>query len=253
MSIKDYVGKHPVQRLGTLLNMGAVILGMTAPALSQLSGQMPPTIVPNQPSGQTPPTIVPNQPTTGQPQTIGQPQFTPVSPNLNQLVTQWGFTSVTCRVGVATIRLDTNTVCVNPTPQLSPGDYVYDPASNQIKPFQVTAAFTFKNVTEYGNCLEDILRLYEDKEKFRQQPRRSDCSADVFRNSLENGLSKAQSLAMIEAANFYATSLLNPKLFPPRGQRVRIAQMFGFIYEIDAKDEAIQKLATQGATENTSR
>ncbi|HEY9637819.1 MAG TPA: hypothetical protein V6D14_30785 [Coleofasciculaceae cyanobacterium] len=228
---------------GSLISIGAMILGMTTPALSQTYNGTPQfTIIPVPPTpGQLQPVAVPSQPTSGQPGII------PSSVNLNQLVTQWGLTPIPCTAGVVTIRLDTNTVCVRPTPQLLAGDYIYNVASNQLNPVKVGAPFTFKSVSEYGNCLEDLLRLYEDKERFGQQGRLSNCSAEVFQAYSNNGLPKEQALQLIKTADFYATSLLNPKLYPPLGLRRRIAQSFGFIYEIDTNDQGIRKLVTQEA------
>lgn len=176
MNNQYYGGKTLVKTLGSLLTLGALILGMTAPALSQPSG------------GQSPPTIAQSD--------GGQSQTTPASPNLNQLVTQ----------------------------------------------------FTFKNIRKYSDCVEDLLRLYQDKESFGQQGRQSDCIPDVFKSAAKNGLSKQQALEIIKAADNYATLRLYPQLFPPRGQRIRIAQMFGFIYKIDANDEAIRNFANQGSS-----
>lgn len=229
---------------GSFISIGAMILGMTTPALSQTYNSTPQfTIVPIPPTpGQLQPVAVPSQPTSG------QPGMLPSAVNLNQLVTQWGLTPIPCTAGVVTIRLDTNTVCVRPTPQLLAGDYIYNLASNQLNPVKVAAPFTFKTVSEYGNCLEDILRLYEDKQRFREQGRLSNCSAEVFQAYSTNGLPKEQALQLIKTANFYATSLLNPKLYPLLGLRRRIAQAFGFIYEIDTNDEGVRKLVTQEAS-----
>ncbi|MUL38414.1 hypothetical protein [Gloeocapsopsis dulcis] len=58
-------------------------------------------------------------------------------------------------------------------------------------------------------------------------------------------MSNSQALELISAANFYATNMLERKLYPPRGQRRRVAQIFQFIYDIDASDAEMQKLATQ--------
>ncbi|WP_155823817.1 hypothetical protein [Gloeocapsa sp. PCC 7428] len=60
-------------------------------------------------------------------------------------------------------------------------------------------------------------------------------------------LSQSQALELISGANFYATNMLERKLYPPRGQRRRVAQIFQFIYEIDASDAEMQKLATQSS------
>ena len=172
-----------------------------------------------------------------------------MNPNINELVTQWGWTPINCDRSVVSLRMADKTVCVKPTPQLPPGDYTYNPAANQISPVKVNRQYIFTNLLEYSKCLEDILRLYEDKEQVKQQGRQSNCREDVFQASLDNGLSKTQALEIIDTANFYATSLLNQKLYPPRGQRVRVAKLFGFIYQIDANDEIIRRFAAQGSSE----
>ncbi len=105
---------------------------------------------------------------------------------------------------------------------------------------------TFTTVLDYSNCLEDILQLSQNREQFKQRGRRSDCLTDLFRARIETGLSGSQTLQLIEAANAYATSL-RPRLFPPRGQRLRIAEQFGFIYEIDAEDLVARRLAAQSS------
>ncbi|TAD84138.1 MAG: hypothetical protein EA000_13280 [Oscillatoriales cyanobacterium] len=69
----------------------------------------------------------------------------------------------------------------------------------------------------------------------RQQGRKSSCLPDVFQAS-NRGLSKSQALDLIQAANAYATSpTLTQPLYPPKGQRMRINEMFRFVYHIDRK------------------
>jgi hypothetical protein len=259
-----------------LLSLSILVLGMASPAFSQVSGPPPTIIIPTQtPGNQAPmlvpiqvpgamqppgsvaqptitpvqspgvilsPVIAPTQPPT-MPTGYGQPQLTPLPANFAAQLTQWGFTPIPCVVGVATIRLTDSTVCVAPTPRLPVGDYLYNPALNQISPVKVARPFEFKNPKEYGDCVEDILRFHSNKEQFMQQGRASNCLSDVFEANASTGISKAQGLKMIQDANFYATSLLTSKLFPPRGQRIRVAQTFGFIYEVDANNEMIQRAA----------
>lgn len=95
--------------------------------------------------------------------------------------------------------------------------------------------FTFLNVLEYSNCLEDIIQLYQNSDRVRQQGRKSSCLPDVFQAS-NTGISKSQALELIQAANVYATSpTLTQPLYPPKGQRMRISEMFGFVYHIDRR------------------
>jgi hypothetical protein len=56
---------------------------------------------------------------------------------------------------------------------------------------------------------------------------------EVFQVYGNKGLSPSQALELIRAADQYATYQLNPILYPPQGQRARIAKMFGFTYQID--------------------
>jgi hypothetical protein len=49
-------------------------------------------------------------------------------------------------------------------------------------------------------------------------------------------LTRDQARQLIEAANTYATTAFaGVKMYPLRGQRIRIAELFGFIYELDVK------------------
>lgn len=273
MSKQSYfVGKRGAIALSILLNTGALIFGISAPIFAQAPYYPPPTITPipagtpgqptitpiPSPGGIPQPTIIPatppgaiTQPTFYPPPSPGVPQITiqpqVVNLSINELVTQWGFTPVNCRPGVASIRQDQKTVCVNPTPQLPPGDYTYNPATNQISAIATTRPFTFVNSLQYSHCVQDILRFYQDKEQLRQQGRQSDCLADKFQANMHTGISRQQAREMIEAADVYATALVKPKLFPPRGLREQVAQQFGFIYELDANDPEIRRMATQGS------
>lgn len=210
--------------LGTLVNLELGVLAMTAPVLSQTYSEQPQ------------PTIVPAQPDAGQ--------------RLNQLVMQWGFTLAPCSSGVVTIASGTAKVCVNPTLELPAGDYTYEPALNQIIPVNsqttvVSPRFTFTNVLQYSNCLESILQLYQNSGSLSQQKAQNSCLADIYQIYRDQGLSKSQALELVSSANFYATTMLSREIYPPRGQRIRVAQMLKFIYEIDANDEEMQRLAAQ--------
>ncbi len=164
---------------------------------------------------------------------------------LQQVMMMAGYRLVPCTQGVVTVHTHTEVVCVLPTPTLPLGDYVYDRSTNQLSPAKVVNAFDFHNAKEYSDCVEDILRLYYDRNLLKQQGRMSQCLADVFPNYLEKGISKAQARQLIESANFQATSVLQRKLFPPKGQRLRVTQMLGFIYDLDASDPVFQRLAAQ--------
>lgn len=163
---------------------------------------------------------------------------------------QWGFTLVPCSSSVVAIASGTAKTCVNPTPQLPAGDYTYNQALNQIIPVnsQATALrpkFTFINVLEYSKCLESILQLYQNPESLTQQKPQNSCLTDIHQIYGNRGLTQSEALELVSSANFYATNLLSAKIYPPRGQRRRVAQMFKFIYEIDANDAEIQKFAAQ--------
>ena len=111
--------------------------------------------------------------------------------------------------------------------------------SNPFKPTQSTVQFIFTNGLQYSNCLEDILQLYLVGPQFRTEGRKSSCRADIFQAYKGKQMPKQQALELIQMADFYATSLLTSKLHPPKGQRQRVRQMFGFIYAIDANDQTV--------------
>jgi hypothetical protein len=49
-------------------------------------------------------------------------------------------------------------------------------------------------------------------------------------------------LELVEAANNYATSAqMTAKIFPPKGLRLKIAQFYGFVYQIDAQNQEVNK------------
>lgn len=108
-----------------------------------------------------------------------------------------------------------------------------------------TPQFKFTNGLEYSDCLEVILQLYQNQNQLNPQLQRSSCLTDIQKIYGSTGLSKIQALGLVSSANFYATTILSRKLYPPRGQRQRIAKMLGFIYETDANDQQIKDLATQ--------
>lgn len=233
-----FVNKCSVTQLIVFANIIASFLGVTAPALSQ----------------------------------TWELSQNPI--NLEQLVQGWGYTTVNCGPDSVFISHGSNAVCVSPTSQLPAGYYIYDADKNELSPAntQTTpqpnpqtniqrtstpqeplaplpelppAKYTFTSSQEYGLCLEDILQLYIDKELFKLRGRKSNCLANIFEVATDTGISKSQALNLIKDADNYATVILTRKLFPLRGQRRRIAQLFGFIYELDNDDPEIQRLAAQ--------
>lgn len=180
-------------------------------------------------------------------------------PNIRQFLADFGLTPVDCGEGVASIQLGENTVCVQPSARIAVGAYVYDTATDRIKPLhnpsthpvppspaqpspssspsnQTTATqssyqFNFTNSFDYSNCLEDIIQLYKNQ-RFNPQTRRSSCLPEVFQ-ATSRPLTQAQTLDLIRAADDYATLAMSPAIYPPRGLRNRIAQEFGYTYALD--------------------
>lgn len=100
-------------------------------------------------------------------------------------------------------------------------------------PLAVAPQFNFFDVLSYSNCLEDVIQLFQDPQRLKRSGRRSDCLSDIFVR-YPNGISRSQALEIITAADRYATSSRRDTLlYPPRGQRVRIRELFGFTYSID--------------------
>ena len=86
-------------------------------------------------------------------------------------------------------------------------------ASTQQAPTQAQtnqSQFDFKSVAEYSQGVERVLAAYQQGQVSKTDARRAIVDADQ-----------------------YATTILSPKLYPPAGQRQRIAQMFEFTYGID--------------------
>jgi hypothetical protein len=75
---------------------------------------------------------------------------------------------------------------------------------------QTQSQFDFKSVAEYSQGLERVIAAYQ-----------------------QGQVSKADARRAIVDADQYATTALSPKLYPPAGQRQRIAQLFEFTYGID--------------------
>jgi hypothetical protein len=121
----------------------------------------------------------------------------------------------------------------SPSPTASPAPPTI---STDTQPISVPINFSFQNVLEYSDCLEDIIQLYQNPEQLKQRGRRSDCLPEVFSSYATAGLSQSQARELIEAANQYAINAEAGRwLFPPGGLRTRIRQMFGFSYEIDTQ------------------
>lgn len=100
-------------------------------------------------------------------------------------------------------------------------------------PLTITPVFAFRDALAYSYCLEDVLQLYQNPQQFNQLGRRSDCLTDIFTNYAD-GISRSQALEIITAADKYATQNFRPSiLYPPRGQRVRIEELFDFTYAVD--------------------
>jgi hypothetical protein len=105
----------------------------------------------------------------------------------------------------APIALPTNLVALQPAPT---------PAPTQQAPTQQAqtdqSQFDFKSVAAYSQGVERVLAAYQ-----------------------QGQVSKADARRAIVDADQYATTALSPKLYPPAGQRQRIAQLFEFTYGID--------------------
>lgn len=174
-----------------------------------------------------------------------EPTVTSSDPNLG-LIQQWNLNSVPCNTQTVSIFIDGKEYCTEPTDWLSLGKYQYIRSEDRLEPITQTTSvsnseptlamtpkYTFKNVWEYSNCIEDIIQLYLGVKELKQRGRTSNCLADVFQTYQNEGLSRNQALELIKTANQYATYQLNPVLYPPLGQRRRIEQMLGFTYQID--------------------
>jgi len=116
----------------------------------------------------------------------------------------------------------------------STGQPTEQPVSDPI-PLAVAPQFTFRDILSYSNCLEDVIQLYQDPQRLKRSGRRSDCLSEIFAR-YTSGISRSQAIEIITAADRYATTDgRETLLYPPRGQRVRIQNMFGFTYAIDER------------------
>ncbi len=112
--------------------------------------------------------------------------------------------------------------------------------------------FSFANALEYSQCLEVILRLYESSNQLTAQMPQSSCLAEIERVYGSDSLTKQEALSLVSSADFYATNLLTTKLYPLRGQRIRVTRSLGFLYEIDANNEQMRDLATPNSPGSTT-
>jgi len=97
-------------------------------------------------------------------------------------------------------------------------------------------SFDFRSPGPYSYCVEDIIQLHLGVENFRQRGRQGTCLPEIFTRYQSKGLTRDQARQLIEAANVYATTAFTGvKMYPLRGQRTRIAELFGFTYELDVK------------------
>lgn len=117
----------------------------------------------------------------------------------------------------------------------APANPSANPSTNQIP------AFTFTDLLGYSDCVEVILRLYEGKEPVTPRQQQTQCYSAI-RQAYGDRLSYTDARSLISAANYYATSLTGSRLYPPRGQRVRVARDLQFGYDIDANDAQIRQL-----------
>jgi flagellar basal body L-ring protein FlgH len=132
-----------------------------------------------------------------------------------------------------------------PSPNTAPASPANSASANQSS----AAQFTFTNALEYGDCLEVILQLHAQTRALTQREQQSHCFATIQQVYGGESLSKSQALGLISTANFYATTLLARELYPLKGQRVRIAEQFGFIYKVDEDNPDIRTLAAQAQRE----
>ena len=262
----DRILRTPRSKLGFWFGLGVTILGSISPALGQKFHNYTPSTKDGALNFSAKPPLYSiaahnrfsnNQFISLVPLLITQNQGISLPPNITQILEDFELTPVACTDGVVTIKIGPGTVCVQPSNRLPAGDYIYDAASDQIKPSQnqprsansaprqtvpdnsgsnqttatqSTYRFNFINILDYSNCLEDIMQLYKNQ-RFNSQTRRSTCLPEVFQAG--NTLSREQAISLIESADTYATSSLSPAIYPPGGTRARIKQEFGYTYAID--------------------
>ncbi len=118
---------------------------------------------------------------------------------------------------------------INPVPEIQ------DEKINQM-------IFGFRNLYDYGVCLDVILLAYEKNLTNLDAIEKNDC-VNSFLELFGSELSKDQALLLIDATNNYVATSMQPRLYPPYGLRRRIAINFGYIYKIDQNDAQMLKYA----------
>jgi hypothetical protein len=112
----------------------------------------------------------------------------------------------------------------------------------------VRLRLTFRNAQDYTNCLENVLQLYEKSKnpaEFTGLSNRNKCIIDVVQVYEPAGLPQCVALALIKEADIFATTQLRPPMFPARGIRARVAENFGYPYEVDEGDQQMLMLRQQ--------
>ncbi len=165
------------------------------------------------------------------------PQPTGDNPILGALANKWGLIPVSCSSEATIIFMETKSVCVQPTSVLTAGRYIYSPQANYLQRFEPPNAplpqFTFTNALTYSNCVEGILQMYQSPSSTAAKAKPGSCAREIAKVYGVGGLTQAQALNILQAADAYATQGLSSRLYPPRGQRDRIADLFGLRYKID--------------------
>lgn len=104
--------------------------------------------------------------------------------------------------------------------------------------------FAFTNVLEYSDCLAAILDGYLNTDS-SLPTRQNLCQDTIYQTAGHDGLSQAEALELVSAADFYSTHFLSRAVYPPKGLRLRIAENLGFIYEIDQHDPEVLQRAVR--------
>jgi hypothetical protein len=108
-----------------------------------------------------------------------------------------------------------------------------------------TANFSFTNVLQYSDCLSAILDLYQGNIPADLPTRRNACTAAIEQAAGEDGLSQIEARQLVSAADFYSNHFLAKPLYPPKGLRLRVAQLLGYVYQIDQNDPEVLSQAAQ--------
>jgi hypothetical protein len=133
--------------------------------------------------------------------------------------------------------------------QLTPVPIPTIPTNGALVPLNPTPAanqpnFAFTNVLEYSDCLAAILDAYLSTDS-SLPTRQNLCQVNIQQAAGNDGLSHSEALELISAADFYSTHFLARALYPPKGLRLRIAENFGFIYQIDQNDPEVLRRAAR--------